>query len=120
MTKQYPITPVSKPRQTRRDKWLNPPRKSVQKYRWFKDLVRSYQVELPLSNAHVTFVLPMPKSWSKKKRAKMDGKPHQSKKDVDNLLKSLLDAVYEDDSCVWDVRVTKVWGKEGGIEIETI
>ena len=33
----------------------------------------------------VSFIMPMPKSWSKKKRAAMDGKPHTARPDIDNL-----------------------------------
>ena len=56
--------------------------------------------------------------WSKKKKHEMDGKPHQSRPDKDNLEKALLDAIYEEDSHVWDSRVTKVWGYYGAIVID--
>jgi Holliday junction resolvase RusA-like endonuclease len=50
----------------------------------------------------------MSKSWSNKKKAQMDGQAHQAKPDADNMLKALCDAMYSDDSGVWDVRITKV------------
>jgi Holliday junction resolvase RusA-like endonuclease len=50
----------------------------------------------------------------------MDGKPHQSKPDKDNLEKALMDALFTDDSHIWDSRVTKLWGKEGQIIIKEI
>jgi len=62
----------------------------------------------------------MPKSWSKKKRAEMAGKPHQAKPDKDNLEKALLDAVFEEDSQIWDNRVSKFWGDEGAIIIRPL
>ena len=114
---KYPITPVPKPRMTRRDKWAKRP--CVLRYYWFKDLVRSYKVELPTENAHVTFWMPMPRSWSKKKKAEMVGGPHQQTPDLDNMLKALADAVYGDDSIIWDIRVTKRWATTGAIQIET-
>jgi Holliday junction resolvase RusA-like endonuclease len=49
----------------------------------------------------------------------MDGKPHQQKPDKDNLEKSILDAVFDDDSKVWDGRVSKLWGVDGKIVVET-
>lgn len=49
----------------------------------------------------------------------MFGKPHTKKPDIDNLCKALLDALYKDDSKIWDLRVTKIWGYEGQIEIKT-
>lgn len=59
----------------------------------------------------------MPKSWSKKKHVEMNGKPHQQKPDVDNLLKALMDAVFKDDCKVWNVTVSKVWGTSGNITV---
>lgn len=47
----------------------------------------------------------------------MDGKPHQKKPDKDNLEKALLDAIFDDDSRIWDGRVSKVWGTTGMITV---
>ena len=116
----YKITPCTKPRQTQRDKWLSPPRQPVAKYRAFKDEIRLHCVAIPYSNAHITFHLPMPKTWSKAKKNDMRGQPHQTTPDKDNLEKALLDAVYDNDCMVWDSRVTKLWADEGGIEIVEI
>jgi Holliday junction resolvase RusA-like endonuclease len=60
----------------------------------------------------------MPKSWSKKKREQMHGKPHQQKPDVDNFAKAVLDALFEDDSHIHDIRVSKIWGHTGAIIVE--
>lgn len=62
-------------------------------------------------------IVPMPKSWSKAKREQYVGQPHQQKPDKDNLEKALLDAVFDEDSHVWDGRVTKIWGETGQIII---
>jgi Holliday junction resolvase RusA-like endonuclease len=111
----YPIVPMGKPRMTRADKWKKRP--EVMRYRAFCDEVRLRGVALPESGAHVTFVLPMPASWSKKKRQQHNGQPHQAKPDCDNMLKALMDALYEDDAHIWDCRITKVWGEIGQIII---
>ncbi|MDY4380363.1 RusA family crossover junction endodeoxyribonuclease [Pectobacterium brasiliense] len=116
--KTYNITPLGKPRMTQRDKWQKRP--PVLRYRAFCDEVRLNKITLPESGWHVTFVLPMPPSWSKKKRAEMNGKPHQQKPDKDNLEKALLDAIFDDDSRVWDGRVSKVWGESGQIIIDEV
>lgn len=116
--KIYNVVPMGKPRTTRADKWKKRP--EVLRYRAFCDHVRLLGVKLPEANSHVTFILPMPKSWSKKKRAEMNGKPHQSKPDKDNLEKALLDALFEDDAHIWDSRVTKLWGEVGQIIIREI
>lgn len=114
----YPITPVPKPRMTRRDA-RGDKRPAVARYHAFKDECRLRKVSMPLAGAHVRFYLPMPKSWPKKKRALMSGQPHHQTPDVDNMLKALLDAVHIDDKAVWDVRVTKYWAVEGKIVIST-
>ncbi|MEN0629463.1 RusA family crossover junction endodeoxyribonuclease [Phytobacter ursingii] len=111
----YPIVPMGKPRMTRADKWKKRP--EVMRYRAFCDEVRLRGVVLPESGAHVTFVLPMPASWSKKKRQQHNSQPHQAKPDCDNMLKALMDALYEDDAHIWDCRITKVWGEIGQIII---
>jgi Holliday junction resolvase RusA-like endonuclease len=102
---------------TRRDKWKQRP--CVVAYWAFKDEVRIRKVHVPVCDTHVTFVLPMPPSWSKKKRAAMDGAPHQQTPDVDNLVKALLDAIYANDCHVYDIRGSKFWGVDGKIIVKT-
>ena len=113
--KTYPITPVPKPRMTQRDKWAKRP--SVLRYRAFCDEVRLRHVSVEEHGTQVTFVLPMPKSWSKKKRKEMNDKPHKQTPDLDNLCKALLDAIFTDDSHISSIVLFKVWGETGGIRI---
>lgn len=115
---RYPITPVPKPRMTRSDKWKQRP--AVLRYRAFKDECRYRGVQLDPARSDITFWIPMPASWSRKKRAAMDGQPHAQKPDLDNLLKALGDALYGDDSVIWQIRgVRKLWAGQGAIEIHT-
>lgn len=55
----------------------------------------------------------IPKSWSKKKRAALDGQFSTSRIDGDNILKSCLDAchnvIYQDDKVVAMMTCTKRW-----------
>ena len=118
MSKIYNITPVAKPRMTQSDWWEKRP--CVMKYWAFKDLVRLAGINLPDGYGHVIFYIPMPKSWSKKKRAEMDGKQHRSIKDRDNLIKALQDACYDEDKTIWDMRTSKVWSYDGKIEVGLI
>lgn len=94
--KIYEITPIGKPRMTQRDRWHKRPATAA--YWAYKEQVRLLGICLPESGYHVTFVIPMPKSWSKTKRAQYVGQPHQQKPDKDNLEKALLDAVFDEDS----------------------
>jgi len=112
---KYPITPVPKPRMTQRDKWKVRP--CVARYRAFKDEVKLRRVKVNEYGDSVIFLMPMPKSWSKKKKEEMDGTPHQQKPDWDNLGKALSDAVYDDDSKIWNITISKMWAYEGAIEI---
>jgi len=87
------------------------------RYRAFADEVRRLGIEIPESGATVIFGMPMPKSWSKKKKAVFLGKAHQQKPDIDNLLKAILDAIFKDDSGVWDIHAVKIWADVGYIEV---
>ena len=114
----FHVSPVPKPRQSRSDKWRVRP--EVLRYRLFCDTLRlqahTQKFQLPDSFA-VEFILPMPKSWSLKKKKAMNGKPHRQTADIDNLLKALIDALLSEDKQVWDVHASKRWGTEGQIRI---
>ena len=111
------ITPVPKPRMTRADKWQKRP--SVLRYRAFADEWRlKVSKDLNLNHVQIEFTLGMPKSWSKKKKAQMDGTPHTQTPDLDNLLKSVCDAHLSDDSGIHTLnKINKVWGYTGSIRI---
>jgi Holliday junction resolvase RusA-like endonuclease len=113
----YPITPSPYVRQTRADKWKKRP--SVLKYRAFRDEVALHIKELPADFFHVVFLIPVPMSWSEKKKAKMIGRPHLGTPDKDNLEKGLFDAVYRfgDDGHIWNSSSTKLWAGIGAIII---
>tara|TARA_R100000656_G_scaffold89330_1_gene65165 strand:+ start:1029 stop:1397 length:369 start_codon:yes stop_codon:yes gene_type:complete len=114
------IDPVAKPRMTRKDKWLSPARPCVQKYRKFADDLRQsilYDEFVPGFRLLLEFHIPMPKSWSKKKKLNMVGKPHQQTPDLDNLIKSL-DAIVPEDCGIWDISAKKFWAETGSIRLE--
>lgn len=113
----YQITPVAAPRMTQSDKWNKRP--CVTKYHAFKDEVRAKRVKVS-ERCRIIFFVPMPKSWSKKKKDAMHMMPHEQTPDIDNLQKALFDAVYDDDKHIWHVDAQKRWSYEGGIAIETI
>lgn len=114
----FPIDPIPAPRMTQSDKWKK--RKCVIEYFGYKraiyveSLINGYKLG-PILN--ICFVIPMPPSWSKKKRAEMLAMPHQQKPDRDNLLKAFQDAFSQDDSHVWDGRTIKLWGEVGAIYV---
>lgn len=85
-----------------------------------KTWVSSTGYVLPNGYFAVWFMVPMPKSWRKKKRLEMEGKPHENMPDWDNFSKQLFDALRprkvraagekgSDDSSIHTVAVFKRW-----------
>ncbi len=87
------------------------------RYRAFKDHCNLLKVTVK-SGDSIIFNIPMPKSWSKKKRIEMNGTPHMKTPDIDNLTKALLDAIHKNDSHIWHLTLQKIWSNSGSIEIE--
>jgi len=113
---RFDITPVPKPRQTQSDRWKKRP--CVVRYREFKDQIKALGLDVPETGCRLIFVLPMPESWTKKKRAQMNGQPHQQRPDTDNMIKAVLDAVHAEDSQIYHVESLKFWGEAGAIIVE--
>lgn len=113
------IVGIPKPRMVKSDSWKR--RDCVLRYWDYKERLLKVWGDRELPHTfHVIFIMPMPKSWSKKEKLLMDGKPHQTKPDGDNMLKGLQDVLLKEDSHLWDVRVTKLWGVVGSIEIREL
>lgn len=116
MFKNIEIDPVAKPRMTQRDRWKLRP--CVLKYHQYCDNLKKFKLDVDWENLSVTFHLPMPKSWSQKKRFQNHGNRHQQRPDIDNLLKGFMDALLPEDCRVWNVQVKKLWGITGGIYVK--
>ena len=112
------IDPVAKPRQTKSDKWNKRP--CVLKYRAFADELRlkcntsGYKIGESIA---IRFYIPMPKSWSSKRKREMYLTPHKAKPDIDNLIKSVLDALAKDDSFIYSINAAKFWDYDGFVEV---
>ena len=117
-----PITPMRAPRMTVRDRWTDVERgkgrPAVLRYFRYRDELRRAlpDYELP-TRLDITFLIPMPKSWSKKKRAAYAGSPHDQKPDIDNLAKAFLDAFHSEDKHVYSLTAEKYWAETGSIEL---
>ena len=83
------------------------------RYRAFADEVKAAGIKIG-DRVTVHFYIPMPKSWSKKKKYQMSLHVHQQKPDLDNLVKALLDAVFNDDSHVHSIIAYKFWSDREG------
>lgn len=113
---QLTVTPLGKPRMTQRDHWKQRP--AVIAYRTYCDELRLRlpRYELP-TELKIVFYLPMPASWSKKKRREHNGLPHDQKPDIDNLAKGFMDAFKAEDKHVAILYAEKYWADQGGIMI---
>lgn len=114
------ILPVAKPRMTQSDKWRERP--VVKRYRAFKkelQLLCAICQWQPKDELEVTFVLPIPKSWSQRKKRKMVGQPHKQRPDLDNLVKAFKDSLFIEDSHVHTYhKMQKIWGERGQIIVK--
>lgn len=114
--------PMGKPRMTRKDKWGQ--RSCVLRYRAWADAVRAaagVENKLRLTRAtSLTFraYLPMPESWPLEKREALRDQPCVSKPDLDNLQKSLADALFANDECVCAGSQEKFWDDGSGPRME--
>lgn len=115
------VAPIGKPRMNKAH-W----KPAAMRYWAFKDGIL---IDLPenqlvaLAKAEefelLEFYLPIPKSWSYKKKIQHNGRPHKQKPDIDNLLKALFDAVMIEDKQVWRIaECGKWWSNDPRIEVE--
>ena len=97
----------------------------LEKYNEYKldiaEIARQKSFVMPEQGLHIVFYFPVPKTWKEYKKKEMHMKLHQSKPDVDNCLKAILDSLMNEDKHIADVRATKRWinQEEGYIEFIT-
>jgi Holliday junction resolvase RusA-like endonuclease len=69
----------------------------------------------------LTFYMPIPKSWSKKKQREAVGKPHLKLPDTDNMIKLVLDrangTLFNDDKYVYKICAEKIYSDMPRIEL---
>ncbi|MDA7028481.1 RusA family crossover junction endodeoxyribonuclease [Bacillus sp. CLL-7-23] len=127
ITLNIPITPMGAVRMTGRGKFVN---KNAQRYLAYKDFIKweakkqmkNEPFELGALHVDITFVMPIPKSWSKKKQQQSIRTLHTKKPDIDNLVKGVFDALnkiaWKDDNQVSKVTACKKYGEKPGIEVQ--
>lgn len=79
------------------------------------------QFTLSPSGMNITFYIPVPKSWSQKKKTAHHGMLHQSTPDIDNFCKAMFDSLVSEDKFIAHISLTKRWVDypTGWIEIIT-
>ena len=123
---RIPGLPVGKPRMTQRDKFL--PSQAAQRYFAWAGVAQTtgrLLFKTPWTGP-VTIGLdvhiPFPKSYSRKKRASLVGKPHTGKPDLKNIVAGMEDALngiaWEDDSQIWRyLKMMKFWTDGEGVVV---
>ena len=110
-----PGDPVGKPRMTQADRWKK--RAPVLQYRDYCDRIRAaspaWLGSVDSYGLSIVAYIVVPPSWSAKKQQQHLGKPHRSKPDGDNILKSVADALFDDDSKLWWHKARKFWCAAG-------
>jgi hypothetical protein len=117
--------PVGKPTMTRRDQWLvgDLARPCVRAYRDWCDAIRAAADRVawpPVLQGRLLVVsyLPIPPSYAKGLRLELPGQPCHVKPDEDNILKGIKDALFEEDSFIYDSRSVKYWDDGQGVRAE--
>jgi len=113
------IVPMGAVRMTQNDFW----KPSAQRYFCFKNELKlkariaKYELSEPLS---LTFIIPMARTWTAKRKDEMNGQVHRQKPDLDNLIKAFKDALTEHDETIGEYGIMrKEWGYEGAIVVHT-
>jgi Holliday junction resolvase RusA-like endonuclease len=88
--------------------------KRLERYNEYKislsALAKQEKFSFPEQGASIIFFIPVPKSWSKKKKKLHHGTLHQSKPDLDNLLKAMTDSLLSEDKIIAHYgELCKVW-----------
>ena len=118
MRTTFEIEPFTAPRMVKSDAWKK--RDCVMRYFESRNALRL------LANSKgffleekyiIEFHIPMPDSWSKKKKTAFHCTPHRQKPDIDNLLKAFQDSLSDDDAFVNDVHAVKLWSEIGYIVV---
>ena len=112
----YPVTPRPYHRMTQKSRFTE----AAQRYYAWKEELQIRGFNIPDDGAVLVFHMPMPKSWSKRKKADMCGAGHQQRPDLDNLIKAACDAARYatgGDHTIWNIQAWKVWSENGAIEV---
>jgi Holliday junction resolvase RusA-like endonuclease len=121
----FPITPQTHVRSTQGDRiYFRIPRDKLrpaglkrllrlERYNQYKidlsALAKKVRFSPPEQGGHLTFYIPVPKSWKKYKKEQLHLQLHQSTPDWDNLAKAFYDSLLSEDKHIADIRVTKKW-----------
>jgi Holliday junction resolvase RusA-like endonuclease len=109
--------PLQRARATR-NRFYDP--QFIAKKNFASEVMSQIHIDKPIDTKiafDIIFVIKIPKSWSKKKKALYIDVPHTQTPDVDNLIKFVFDSLngklFVDDAQIFSVEGFKAWGEEG-------
>lgn len=123
----FDVIPIGAPRMTQSDKWKTNPnhidpnkrqRAVVTNYFAFKNTLLWQAKEMNFELGQIldaVYLIPMPNSWSEKKKERMNGLPCEVKPDTDNITKGVKDTFRKNDSDIWYEKAQKHWAYKGSI-----
>jgi len=124
-TYKFQITPQTHVRSTQGDRiYFRIPREKLrpagltrllrlERYNQYKidlsALAKQIRFTPPEQGGHLSFYIPVPRTWKKYKKEQYHLQLHQSTPDWDNLAKAFFDSLLHQDKGIADIRVTKKW-----------
>lgn len=123
----FDIVPMGAVRMTQSDRWkINPnhhnilqrQRPEVTRYFAFKRTIKEQAAKMAYvqeNTLEIVFLVPMPNSWSKKKKQRQNRMPVKTKPDIDNYVKAFLDALLTEDGHIWKIIAEKRYAYKGSI-----
>lgn len=119
----FEVTAASRPRVTRYGTFYSKNYEAFRKVvgEWLDTQIKPVSFGGVALKARFVFILPLPKSYSKKKKELLLGQPMTDRKDIDNMQKSVMDVLqgryFNDDCQIYHVTASKYWGEKGRIEV---
>ncbi len=123
----FDVIPMGAVRMSQSDKWKTNPkhtdpnkrqRQVVTEYFDFKTKIKAQAEEMKFLLPEVldiVFLIPMPFTWSEKKKVKHNKTKVMKRPDLDNLVKAFMDALSVEDGYVWKITAEKRYSFNGSI-----
>ena len=123
----FDIIPMGAVRMSQSDRWkTNPNHKDINK-RQRSEVTRYFSFKNELqrqakllnytiyNTLDIVFCVPMPSSWSQKKKGQLIGHPVRTAPDLDNYVKAFMDALLINDGHIWKITAEKRYAYLGSI-----
>lgn len=123
----FDVIPVGAVRMSNRDRIFTNPNHTDPKKRQRPEVTRYFAFQNELwaqakamgvtvpNKFEIVFLVPMPSSWSDKKKNKYNKMPCKTRPDIDNYLKAFMDTLKLEDGSVWACPPQKIYAFNGSI-----